>query len=367
MNSSGRAARLWRIGSAGLLALLLLGRLHPAGADEARYLTVSSQGYSRFEIEGQSVVALYTEGVEFDYLGYHMIADELRYEHLTQRAEATGNINIVMDGYNIYCEAVRIDGQAGELEIPGALTATLSDPPVQLAAGSLLLRFDPGQRVTSMQQIWCSLGGGVEITSEPQSSFSCEALLFDGASSTLTSGGRFSYHGDHGRHALGSALLDLSDLSVSGEDLLATISETNICSQLAAAGVEIVASGLQLRAADLTLDNTSDTEELTSWECTLQGAPVTGLLAQPEDDMGFTAASVHASVDQSGLLGLQLAGDVDCDYAGMHLVAEQLDLERSGDAFSLDMPRGVLAQFDLSKLSGAGQVEAESLGVLLNK
>ena len=92
----------WKVGLLpGLMAALLLLPSW-SGAAGRDYLEIRSvAGYSRFEIESGDVVEFHTGGVEFDYAGYNVSAEELRKKFQYQSSDKQiasfiiKNINII--------------------------------------------------------------------------------------------------------------------------------------------------------------------------------------------------------------------------------------------------------------------------------
>ena len=122
-------------------------------AEEQEFLVIRSQGYSRYEITGNDVIAYITGGVDCTYLGFSIHADSVSYNQATKVAEAAGNIILgiplkpektpgdaarATDGappgaeqITISCHSLMLSGTEGRLNIYGPLGGTIP----RLAAG----------------------------------------------------------------------------------------------------------------------------------------------------------------------------------------------------------------------------------------
>jgi len=333
-------------------------------------LDVTAQGYSRWEFSGDDVVAFYTGGVQFDYLGYHLAADELRYNQATKVAEATGHVNLAFDSVNADCDQLTLDGIKGELRIPGALTGFLERPALAFtAAGGALLTFPPGETVEDLAQTRITLSGGVVVTGEHQSRLETDGLVFSGADSQIYTSGAFTLTADFGKPELGdSGTLDLSPITLRGASLTGIVSQDRGITSELITQADVSSPQLKLAGTQIVLrDTAAETGTPHTWEVEGSGNPLSGTLIQPKQTINFTAKTAVSASDAEGLISLNLQGAVEVLVNDMQLSAKQVLIARAKEGYSIAMPSGVSAAFDLSQYSGSSIKLSSNVESLLGK
>jgi hypothetical protein len=338
-----------------LLALWLPAALpaQEAASGQPRFLDVSSQGYSRFEISGKDVIGYFTNGVEFDYLGYHLRSDELRYNHSTQAAYAKGNVALTVDGVTAYFAEIQLDGSQGTAVIPGALTGVVQNPAIGFEAASAQLSFPPGKLEAQLADITLTLSGPVKVTSAHQSVLQAESLTFQGSEMLISTAGPFTLTANYGQRTLADGnVLDLSSIILQGKQLSAKLREDG--SIASAQGTEISLTTAQASLVGQYIEVTNlapEGDEMLLWSAKLSGSPVTGRLDQPEMQVDFVASQVTSVQDANGFKSLNLYGNVELRYNGSDLLAEEVMIEQRAGGYALSMPQGMQASFDFSRYS----------------
>lgn len=321
---------------------------------EGRSLDIIAHEYSRFEISKDDVVAFYTGGVEFDYLGYHLRANELRYNHSSQEAVATGNVAVTLDGFTAYTERIQINGTLGTVEILQPLTGIVEEPPIGFEAGACKAEFPPNSSNVTLDDLKLEFSQGVTITAEQQSSLACEGLKYDGRTKQVHSVGPVVLHANYGVRELNNgAQLDLSELVVNAAALTATIDADGTIRNAELSEIAISANGATLLAQAAIMTNLQpDVPGLGSWSAELSGAPILGSLKQDEQQLDFQAGRLTVSASTTELQRLRLADAVEIVYAGSQLAGDVVEVELRADGYAISMPDGVNAAFDLSRYSG---------------
>ena len=358
MSRRGLAAAL-----GALLALWLPAALpaQDAASEQPRFLDVRAQGYSRFEISGDDVIGYFTNGVEFDYLGYHLRSDELRYNHSTQAAYAKGNVALTVDTLTAYFDEIQLDGSQGTAVIPCALTGVVQEPAIGFQAASAQLAFPPGKLEAQLADITLTLSGPVQVTSAHQSVLQADSLVYRGSESLITTSGPFTLTANYGQRTLkGGKVLDLSSIVLTGNQLSAKLREDG--SIASAQGTDISLRSPQISLAGQYLEATNLTpegDEVLLWSAKLSGSPVTGRIDHPDLQADFAASQLTSVQDANGFKSLDLYGNVELHYNGSELLADEVLVEQSGEGYALSMPQGVQASFDLSR--GNGGIELPAL------
>jgi hypothetical protein len=355
------------------LALLALGAVVFAasgalGQDKPkRFLEVTSQGYSRYEISGGDVVAFFTGGVQCSYLGYTLIADELRYNHATQVASADGKIKLTSAALSLECETVTLDGAQGELLIDSPVSGSLAQQGLSFNAGSAVVHFPPGQIDVDPKQISIELNSaadqGVKLAGPNNSVLEAGKLAFDGAAGTVDSPGPFTLDADISRPDGGELAVDVSHVRLTGSALRGTLDGKGMLNSAVISEALLDAGQAKLSAPELTLQlelPNSATGE--GYVVTASGTPVSGETANAAQSVAFTAEHVQVVSAANEISNIELSGEVMVDSAGSKLTAELIQLQRRGNGFAISAPNGLQVAFDLASLSGNGPVELPELG-----
>jgi hypothetical protein len=350
------------------VAVALASFSRPLHAQEQkRYLTVLSEGYSRFEIDDGDVVAFFTGGVQCTYLGYSLAADELRYNRATQVALASGDVSVSSAMGTLHCSTISLDGSQGVAKIDQPLQGTFSDPALSYRAGRATLHFPPGSTTASLDDLAALLEGGVSVEAADGSTLQTDALRYEGASRRLTADAAFSAevvvagHVDTG----GSPGPDLSHLGLTGASMSAVLdSEGGFNSVEITQALAKLPDG-ELSGGSLRLDFTAGAgSQGGSTAVELHGDPIQGWIRRAEETFEFSARRATLQLAQGRLESVTLRDRVKVDAAGNVLSADVVELRREGEAFGVVAPEGVHVEFDLAAVSGSAPVELPNLSRL---
>jgi len=347
-----------------LLAAVIVAGGARAQEAEPRFLDVTAGGYSRFEISDGDVVAFVTGGVEATYLGYHLTADELRYNQATQAAVVTGSVRIAVGSMLWLCDEIRLDGVAGEATIDKPLSGTLSEPALAFQAGAAKATFPPGKTVESIADVNLRLSDGVVVTGQGQTRLEAAAVAFDGASLRVSTEGQFVCIGNMGpQTVVGSTVqLDLSDVRLEGARILAQLTREGALDYGQVDQPVFTTPEIRLSADRLTVRSVPGVAAVGLWwEVEFAGTPITGRLESEGKVLAFNARTAQVELGEEVLKHLALQGNVQMDYEGTHLAAESLVVEREGEGYAVKAPKGLSAAFDLGELSGAAPVDLGGL------
>ena len=333
-----------------------------------RFLVVTSQGYSRYEISEGDVVAFFTGGIECSYLGYTLVADELRYNHATQVASASGKITLTSLAMNLQCETVTLDGAQGLLDIDSPVSGALVEQGLSFDAGAALVHFPPGQMSVDLNQVNIELVGTTEqslVLRGPNGSvLAAQHLLYAGATGAVTSPGPFtleatvnSANGDNG-----TSELNVSQVKLTGASLAGTLDAQGMLRDAVIADALVDAGQARLSAPELKLSLELLTGESgTGYIVDATGVPIAGEADNAQQTVAFTAEHVRVEAAEDEVSQIELSGNVVVDSAGSKMTAQLIQLERRGTGFAISAPDGLQVAFDLATLSGSTPVELPEL------
>jgi len=347
-----------------LLAAVMVAAGARAQEAEPRFLDVTAGGYSRFEISDGDVVAFVTGGVEATYLGYHLTADELRYNQATQAAVVTGSVRVAVGSMLWICDEVRLDGAAGEAVIDKPLSGTLSEPALGFQAGAAKATFPPGKTVQDISDVNLRLSAGVVVTGPGQTRLEAPAVAFDGASLRISTEGQFVCTGDMGPQTVvvSTAKLDFSEIRLEGTRIVAQLTKEGALDYGQVDQPVFSTPEMRLSADRLTVRNVPGVAAVGLWwEVEFAGSPITGRLESEGRVLAFNARTAQVELGEEVLQHVALQGNVQMDYEGTHLAAESLVVEREGEGYAVKAPEGLSAGFDLAGLSGAAPVDLGGL------
>jgi len=358
-----------------LLALMLVmcGLASPAAsadAPENRFLDVWSQGYSRFEIDNGDIIAHFTEGVEFEYLGCHAQAQSLEYNQSTQVARAVGEVVVFAAGGELTAQEMVFDGGKGTLGLKGGVSGLHSSSGYSFNANEAEVLFPPDNPDFELQNLEIRLIGEITVASATGDMLSTRDISYSGKTGEFKSMAPFlltaaaGYWQDEETSAI-----DLSGARAYGMELHGVFDSDAGLQALGARDLSIKATGLEI-----TLDSLS-AEQIQSDRSgnNISGASLLlGRLAgwlQPRDGsrVDLLAQNGQAEVDADGIASLQLGGKVNLLYAGTPVETNSLVLVRVGDRYEVRMPANVAVEFDLAEITGADPIDRQELQAQLTK
>jgi hypothetical protein len=354
----------------GLLALLCTAAL--AQDQPKRFLEVSSQGYSRYEISEGDVVAFFTGGVQCSYLGYTLVADELRYNHATQVATASGKVSLTSPALSLDCESVVLDGTSGELRVDSDLRGALAESGLGFSAGSAVVHFPPGQMTTSLKELSLELTGagdaGVTVTGPNSSELKTAKLEFEGQSRTARSPGPFTLTADlsgvtQPADQTGKQQLDVRHVTVTGASLAGVLDESGMLSTASITDALLDAGEAKLQAAALELQlSKPEAAGDDGWTVEASGNPISGNAERNGQAIAFTAQRVSVISTAAEVSQIELRDKVSVTASSGVMTAELVRINKQGRGFSITAPDGLRVSFDLAALSGNTPVDLPDLG-----
>jgi hypothetical protein len=361
-----------------IAAAAVLSVVETAWAEEAegkrRFLEVFSQGYSRYEIERdssgeQQVVAFFTGGVEFSYLGYHMSADELRYNQATGRADISGAVELRLKDDSgeveskVSCDRIIIDGEAGEGTIPGSLSGELRYESILVSAGSAAFSFEPGAEVSSFGQLAFRLEDGVSVTTKDGFTLSTARAEYDGETGRLSAPGQVALTGEKAADGAFAASGQFW-VALTGSNLTAELTGQSGFSwvEVGAVNAEFTGGWLSAGLARLEPLSTGSTSLDGAWHVDLLRGPVTGELHHPDGDLAISADLVSGVIDDAGVREAELQGTAQVTREKLELASSALKIMRKGGgSYTVSAPELTEARFDIAQLSGSEPLDIATI------
>ncbi len=377
---------------------LLLGQTAASSAEEAEYLDIWSKGYSRFEIDDGDVVAFFTGGVEFDYVGFRASSQELRYNHATKAATASGNVELELDGSTARCTVLDLDAHTGTAVLAGNVkmvvlaegllgpngappgevslvpehddTGAVTNTPrvLKLACSRAVLSFPPGDLDLRDSRLVLSdmdlrLIGPVTISDDSGRCLRCAAASFDHHRMVLEVPGSFVFEG--GPQPLTENLAaDLtSDAVVSGSALSLQLEQDGGLSAIRCLGIEVTTAGLQAQLADMQAADLAPSDSCPRWRQyeVLTSSAAGELLDANQAPVRFSVLDLTVRAAADGTATASIGGAIVVDSAAGAFRADTLVATVLSDG-SVELHEPFTAMFDLASLSGMESASLLSAG-----
>ena len=342
---------------AGPCALLLL---QPAvsGAQQvdpdADLLTIRSNGRTRIEIHDGNQVAVYTGGVQFEYQDYRLVADSLRYDQASSRAEATGDVLLTQAGSRLFTQRVEVLIDENRLWIPGELSGRLDEEGMAFRAESanVLLTGEAGDpaatyRIELLEHVVVQNAEGYE--------FRTAQVTMDTASRLINVPGAFQLRlpvADDARSGPGATPPLMQDLLLSGASMTGTLDEQMQLSSLHALATEIRGEQLQFSSGSVTAKFIDNGHSGTLIDILATGNPVRGSLRQPDQDLSFSAQNIAGTIDPGYGSQFMLSGGIDLSADLALLKSDLLSIVQDQNGVRIVFPEGLEAGMALDVMSG---------------
>jgi hypothetical protein len=358
---------------AGLLGFCLLVVATGALAQDQprRFLEVTSQGYSRYEISEGDVVAFFTGGVQCTYLGYALVADELRYNQATQVATASGKVGLASASMDLNCDEAVLDGATGQLVVDSNLNGALNDPSVSFTADSAIVHFPPGQFNAGLETLDLELIGdgdtGVQINGPHHSLLVAHRLLFAGKTRAITCPGRFQFTAELDRAIQtpatnGAQQAELQHLSMTGSSLDTVLDASGMFSTAQIKAALLQSDNAELSSPELHLNLLPPAApDAPGWIVEASGAPIAGRAQSGEQTVSFTTLNARISSSGQDVDQIDLHGGVEVTTDSGVMSAETIQIRQQQRGFSIAAPDGLRVAFDLAALSGNTPVDLPDL------
>lgn len=313
-----------------------------------------SAGDSRYDLEAGNIVVFSWGGVELEYYGYIIQAEELRYNKVLQTGSLVGAVVVKTAGLEITCNKLILDALAGELVIPGTITGTVDSPAMAFSAGQAKISFPPGSMVEGLSDLSLDLAGEVTVETASGIRFRAKGLVFDGAQSQLSSIGAITI--DARSFALpssGGQGTSITNLEVTGQSMVAILDPQGM---LVAAEIHQLA--VESREVYLEADLASIiTKEVvggaTNWDLLIEGEPLSGGIRQERHNLSFSTKRAVMAFGKYGLENLELEGGVEVRLEDSILHADQVNIVRTKQGYEMRFPGRLTVTFSLYDLGGS--------------
>lgn len=365
-----------KAGSACRAGLLGLGLLLFASAvwgqeQPPRFLEVTSQGYSRYEISDGDVVAFFTGGVQCVYLGYTLTMDELRYNQATQVATANGNVRLTSAAVNLSCDTAILDGAKGQLVVDANLSGELSDLGLGFTADSSIVHFPPGQLSSGLDTLDLELVGagdaGVQITGPNHSLLTAHQFKFTGKTRKLTCPGSFMLTADLDQPTPAdtsdaSQPVDMQRITLSGISLDAVLDASGMVSEAVIRAANLATAGTELSSDELRLKLLPPPDPASPvWTVEASGNPITGHATREAQTVSFSTQNATITTSGQDEYQIELHGAVEVATASGVMYADVVQIHRQQRGFAISAPQGLRVAFDMAALSGSTPVDLPEL------
>jgi uncharacterized LabA/DUF88 family protein len=353
-------------------------------AQEKQYLTVRSQGYSRFEIEADNIIAYYTGGVEFTYLGFELRADDLRYNQASGVASVEGTVQFRSAGLNVDAHSLVLDAEQGRVNVTGPLrvlliqdageqdTSAAENPqpagrrgPLYVEAGSAVAVFPPGSVSPQLDEIDVELTGGILVVDEAGNRLTTSRVIYTGLGGVLNVPEAFELLAQLQPAAATTPPQSPAGplgLRISGAALSGAYNNKAGIVSAAITQPEITASNGRASASRAQITMTS-VELGQSWQVELEGQPVALAFANAGQTYALDAEGVLATIDPTGNMEAQLTGDVNTNYGGATVESRGLTISSRDGTLSIGDASGFRIGFDLSERIDMEPLDLSTLGL----
>lgn len=366
-----RAGVIARAGQVLLSLLLLLCTAALAQEQPKRFLEVTSQGYSRYEISEGDVVAFFTGGIQCNYLGFTLSADEMRYNHATQVASANGKVSLTSAAVNFVCDSVVLDGSTGQLRVESAITGEITEAKIRFIAGSAIVHFPAGQITTDLQQLSIELAGagatGIILTDSNNSELRTARLEYVGSSHTARAPGPFTLTAElrgamlQANDSLGPPL-EATHLNVTGTSMEGIIDESGMLSSARINDALLDTGEAKLEAVVLDLKITMAPGELDKgWNVEATGNPISGRTERDGQVVTFSAQRVNVIATAAEANQIELREHVSVTASSGVMTADLVRISIQGQGYAITAPDGLRVSFDLAALSGNTPIDLPDL------
>jgi hypothetical protein len=317
---------------------------------DAPYLEIYSEGYSRFEIMGDEIVAHVTGGVDFSYMGYKCHADELVYHHASQQAEATGDVQFALGEVQLTTAKAVLDVAAGKALLGEPVYGKLSTQGMLLEAQAAALTFAPGQPPESMDDVVAELTGGVSVFTMTGSWLKTEALTLNGGEHTLQTKGAFAMalSDEQLQQTQAQAGGQWGSTHVSGSQALLRYDADGLLSQADLTDLIIMNDAGRLAADSAVVTRQGPAAE-PAWGLKLTGAPVAGHFARDGQTLNLSCGTLQGQYAAGKQIRAQLIDDVELDTDGRRFNGGQINFTQEADGkWRVNIVKGLELGFQLS-------------------
>ena len=318
-------------------------------------------GDSRYELEAGNIIVFSWGGVEIEYYGFLIKAEELRYNKVLQQGSLEGGVLVQTKGLEFSCERIVLDGLAGELNIPGPIQGKVAAPELTFFAGQAKISFPPGSLVEDVSDLSLKLSGNVVIQTAAGLRFKSSGLVYDGATNQISSAGEITIDAQtFSLPGSGIPVRSITNLEVVGQSMVATIGQNGmlVAAEIQQLSVKSREVYLEATTASVTTRTLAGT---TSWDLLIEGAPLRGGILQEHHNLSFVTSRALMTIAKYGLETLELDGGVEVGLEDSTLLADQVIITRTKEGYVLKFPGTLTATFSLGDFGGSEFGEAGAI------
>lgn len=299
----------------------------PVVEEQAKYLDIYGQGYSRFEIMGDDIVAHFAGGVDFAYMGYTGHADDLLYNHASQQAIASGDVSFTLGDVTLASPRAVLDINAGQATLEQSVYGAMNEKGILLEATAAVVTFTPGEPPQGLEQVQAELSGGVHLFTTTGSWLTTEAIHLDGGQRKIQTQGAFvlSLSEQHLAGAQEHAGARWGATHFSGTQAVLYYDEDGLLSK-AEFNEPLVSNEVGRLAASRANIERSGAADQPRWDISLSGAPITGSYAQGPQQYALSCTNLAGQLLPDGTVAALLSGDVAVDTAEQNLSGQRFEL-----------------------------------------
>lgn len=345
------------------VAMLLLPFQATAQEEADGLLRIRSNGRTRIEIRDGNQIALYTGGVQFDYLDYRLNADQLSYSQLESYVEATGHVTVQQSGSHIESDLIQFYLDDNLLVFPGEVRGQLAEQGLGFLAASATVQLSdaPGTRNTTFA---IALRDQVFVSSNKGYSFSTSLVTMDTGTRLINIPQQFSLRlpASSGSGAGPGALQPVSgDLLLTAASMTGTLDEEMQLESLYALSTEVRGEQLQFSAGSVRTGFSDNGHNGTMIDVLATGSPVRGIYRQPSEDLIFSADSISGTIDPGFGSQFLLSGGIQLSADLALLESDRLSIVQDSLGVRFVFPEGLEAGMALNVLSGNEDMDLSTI------
>jgi len=343
------------------IAALLLPVVATAQDEPDSLLRIRSNGKTRIEIRNGKQVAVYTGGVQFDYMDYGLIADELRYSQLDSYVEAMGHVTLSQSGSHIETDRIEVYLDKNLLVSPGEIRGQLARQGIGFLAASATVQLS-GNLEQGQDSYIISLQDQVFVSSSSGYSFSTSLVSMDTGTRLISVPQQFTMRlPSNGAAREASSPFDMGEMLMTGASMTGTLSEDMQLESLHALAPELRGEQLQFSAGSVHAGFMDNGHDGIMIDLLATGSPVRGLFRQPHEDLLFSADNISGTIDPGYGSQFLLSGGISLSAELALLVSDKLSIVQDMQGLRIVFPEGLEAGMALDELSGNPDIDLSAI------
>jgi lipopolysaccharide export system protein LptA len=341
------------------LAVLLLPFMATAQEESDGMLRIRSNGKTRIEIRNGNQVALYTGGVQFDYLDYRLNADQLRYSQQESYVEATGNVTLQQSGSVVESDLIQFHLDQNLLVSPGEIRGQLADQGLGFLAASATIQLSSTPAARDNTFI-IALRDQVFVSSSRGYSFSTSHVSMDTGTRLINIPQQFSLRLPAGGSPAAGQPFS-GDLLLTAASMTGTLDEDLQLESLHALATEVRGEQLMFSAGSVRAGFLENGHAGTTIDVLATGSPVRGVYRQPDEDLSFSADSISGTIDPGFGSQFLLSGGIQLSADLALLESDKLSIVQDSLGVRFVFPDGLEAGMALNVLSGNEDMDLSTI------